>query len=271
MAKSLSWNAAIVKVLRSSEDALTPIEIADRIVAEDLRDSYGATPQATVAVIISKSMTSLGEKSPFVRVGRGEYTARGQDKSKTTTQTRSREQGVVGEDASAIQQDKELTPAGGVRALGMYWTRDAVLWAREPKLLGKQQIGADPVDVSGQVGVYLLYDGREAIYVGRSIDRPLGIRLYEHTQDRLRARWNRFSWFGLREVRENGTLNKEIPDTNSEDLIRAMEAILIEAVEPRQNRKRGDDFSGIEFIQEIDPEIRRQQELRVLENMKRGL
>lgn len=29
----------------------------------------------------------------------------------------------------------------------------------------------------------LVYDGREVIYVGRTTDRPLGRRLYEHTID----------------------------------------------------------------------------------------
>jgi hypothetical protein len=36
-----------------------------------------------------------------------------------------------------------------------------------------------------------------------------------------------------------------------------MEAVLIEALEPRQNRKRGDDLSGVEYIQKEDPEISR--------------
>ncbi len=38
-------------------------------------------------------------------------------------------------------------------------------------------------------------------------------------------------------------------------LIPAVEAILIEALEPRQNRKRGDDLSSVEYIQKEDPEI----------------
>ena len=40
-------------------------------------------------------------------------------------------------------------------------------------------------------------------------------------------------------------------------LIPALEAILIEALEPRQNRKRGDDLSAVEYIQREDPEIQK--------------
>lgn len=38
-----------------------------------------------------------------------------------------------------------------------------------------------------------------------------------------------------------------------------MLAILIEALEPRQNRKRGDDLSAVEYIQREDPEIQRKK------------
>lgn len=41
-------------------------------------------------------------------------------------------------------------------------------------------------------------------------------------------------------------------------MIPALEAILIEALEPRQNRKRGDDLSAVEFIQHSDPEIQKE-------------
>jgi len=42
-------------------------------------------------------------------------------------------------------------------------------------------------------------------------------------------------------------------------LIPALEAILIEALEPRQNRKRGDDLSAVEYLQQEDPEIEKQR------------
>ena len=45
----------------------------------------------------------------------------------------------------------------------------------------------------------------------------------------------------------------------STKIIPAVEAILIEALEPRQNRKRGDDLSAVEYIQKEDPEIQKKK------------
>ena len=42
-------------------------------------------------------------------------------------------------------------------------------------------------------------------------------------------------------------------------ILPAVEAILIEALEPRQNRKRGDDLSAVEYIQKEDPEIQKKK------------
>ena len=42
-------------------------------------------------------------------------------------------------------------------------------------------------------------------------------------------------------------------------MIPALEAILIEALEPRQNRKRGDDLASVEYIQRVDPEIEKKR------------
>jgi hypothetical protein len=149
-----------------------------------------------------------------------------------------------------------------------FWRREAIEWMHTPKILGMQQIGANPVDFHKQIGIYLLYDGREVIYVGRATVRPLGRRLYEHTADRLSTRWDRFSWFGLLPVSEAGELGT-MPDSYvGMKIIPAIEAILIEALEPRQNRKRGDDLSAVEYIQKEDPEI---QKKRVKQSVEAAL
>ena len=116
--------------------------------------------------------------------------------------------------------------------------------------MGQQQEGADPVNFADQHGVYLLHDGREVIYVGRTTEKRLSVRLSEHTRDRLNGRWDRFSWFGLLQVTEAGILapgNGIAP--SQEDLIVTLEALLIEGLEPRQNRKRGDAFRAVEYLQ----------------------
>lgn len=91
-------------------------------------------------------------------------------------------------------------------SLGMYWQRELVVWKAKPRIYGKQQALSKPVDFSEQRGVCILYDHHTVVYVSRSVDRPLGQRLFEHTADRIGSRWNRFSWFGLRRVTGEGAL-----------------------------------------------------------------
>jgi len=123
-------------------------------------------------------------------------------------------------------------------------------------------------------GVYLLHDRRYVVYVGRATEQTLVSRLKDHTHDRLEGRWDRFSWFGVYPVRDDGNLSDENtneyrqPVYERNILIVTMEALLIEGLEPPQNRKRGDDFRGIEFIQEEDPDIRRRQLSQLVDEMK---
>lgn len=149
----------------------------------------------------------------------------------------------------------------------MFWRRESVEWARTPKLLGKQQSGATAVNFCAQRGIYLLYDGREVIYVGRTTDRALGTRLFEHTIDRLSARWDRFSWFGLLPVSEAGALGELPAVFDAVKLAPALEAILVEALEPRQNRKRGDDLAAAEYVQTEDPEIQKRRAKALIDNL----
>jgi hypothetical protein len=59
--------------------------------------------------------------------------------------------------------------------------------------------------------------------------------------------------------RPTGTLAEEQPKVLPQEVIVAtMEALLIEGLEPPQNR-RGDDFRAIEYIQREDPELERRR------------
>lgn len=249
MPTEMTWRKAIDKVLASSSTALHYNEITERIISGGLRKSLGATPAATVNAQISSSIKHDGNASPYIRVGKGTFTMRGSalpgSPQKLTPE--------VDESVDSEEQYEIVT------SFGMFWRKDAVDWIATPKLLGMQRIEATPVDFYKQLGIYLLYDGREVIYVGRTTERPLGRRLYEHTLDRMSARWDRFSWFGLMPVSESGQLG-DLPSAYvAAKLIPALEAILIEALEPRQNRKRGDDLAAVEYLQKIDPEIEKKK------------
>lgn len=251
MSKELTWRKAIDKVLASSSTPLHYNEITERILADGIRSNVGATPSATVNAQISASIKHDGELSPYVRVSKGTFAL-----SKTATSiSSSRPKLTPTVDESEDSEDQYAI----VSSFGMFWRRGSVEWAATPKLLGMQQIGATAVDFNKQLGIYLLYDGREVIYVGRTTDRPLGKRLFEHTMDRMSARWDRFSWFGLLPVSDKGTLGTLPSNYDAAKMIPALEAILIEALEPRQNRKRGDDLAAVEYIQKEDPEIRKKK------------
>lgn len=261
-----SWKAAIIRVLGESDSPLHYTHISEQILSRGYYETDGATPAATVNAQIASSIKHDGEKSPFIRVGKGIFAL------KTALTTLPAPPEKQKKPTRELASDAEASDSI-IRSFGMYWQRDLVVWRNDPKLFGKQQANSKPVDFGKQKGIYILYDHHTVVYVGRSVDRPLGKRLFEHTVDRLGSRWNRFSWFGLLDATDDGGL-KEPPFSNSlSSIIASLEALLIEALEPPQNRKRGDDFSAIEYIQDIDPELREreiQSTLRSIEQKMRG-
>jgi hypothetical protein len=243
MPNDMKWRDAICKVLSASSRPLHYNEITERIISESLRKNPGATPNATVNAQISASIKHDGNDSPYVRVAKGIFAMR----SSTSVLPRKLKPGIV----ASEEEEKQYEI---ITSFGMFWRKEAIDWSPTPKLLGMQRKESNPVDFYKQQGIYLLYDGREVIYVGRATDK-LGKRLYEHTIDRLSTRWDRFSWFGLLPVSEDGEIGKLPKSYDAEALIPALEAVLIEALEPRQNRKRGDDLDAVEYLQKVDPEI----------------
>ena len=255
MPDQMPWRDAIVEVLRLHKEPMHYATIADRIEELGLRTSLGATPAATVASQISQSLKSKSPKSPFERVQRGHFRLR--DTGQTTD--------------TALPDDEETDAKTGlVAAFGMYWERDHVDWkTTSPPLLGQQSESSDRIDFTNQVGVYLLYDRHDTVYVGQSNEghetSSIGKRLRAHTRNRLKSRWDRFSWFGLSPVGEevsgpptqaNDPDNDRLVD--AAEVIGLLEAVLIEAMEPRQNRRQGDFLFGKEYLQVKNPMFEKQ-------------
>jgi hypothetical protein len=257
--RELTWRDAIERVLQEAGEPMHYVDVADEIAKQELRVSLGATPASTVSANISLDIRDHGERSRFRRVGRGMITLR---------------KVVEGGGPQVAAVDEPVPePDEAVRiiqALGMFWQRDRVEWKNSPKLMGQQQTGSTPVDFADQRGIYLLHDVRGTVYVGRSVDRPLGQRLLEHTRDRLNGRWDRFSWFGLLAVGEDGRLN-EVQDASFDDslVIEALEAVLIEALEPPLNRRRGDHLQEVEYLQAADPAYEAAQQEQTLMSLLR--
>ncbi len=272
----MTWLEAIERVLKEEARPLRCSEISELILSKGYYKTEGATPDATVNAQITSSINREGEKSPFLKVSRGIYTLRDAALQAATTLKPSVALPPATPKILKVAQTttvEEELDESVIRCLGMYWQRDLVVWKNDPRIFGKQQALSKPVDFSGQRGIYILYDHHTVVYVGRSVDRPLGRRLYEHTIDRLGSRWNRFSWFGLLNVTDDGKLVEAPLKVTLPSLITTLESLLIEALEPPQNRKRGDDFSVMEYIQDIDPEIKErelQNTLRAIEQKLRG-
>ncbi|WP_407187420.1 HTH domain-containing protein [Bradyrhizobium centrosematis] len=242
----MEWKQAVLTVLQGASEPMHYTDIAEEVARRGLREpgELGATPANTIATTIGNSFRQEGDNSPFVRVSPGYYALRSAPIATPTPEE--------SEESSAS------TRFGIINALGMFWLRSNVMWKKaEPVLLGKQQQDSNPVDFSKQIGVYFLHDNQGVVYVGRAIDQPIGKRLQQHTVDRLNGRWDRFSWFGIYPVESNGNLRTsvDLSQIGIDTVVSTLEAVLIEGLEPRQNRRRGDDFNAIEFLQVEDPAI----------------
>ncbi|MCK4307418.1 hypothetical protein KAW50_04225 [candidate division WOR-3 bacterium] len=253
---NLKWDEAITKVLEEAKTSLHYEKITERIFEKQYREGGGATPAATVNKILGSNINTYKEKSPFVKVGMGVFILR-------------KFLDNLDQHLTEVEQETEAEKNKIINAFGIYWNRDFVSWKSSPDLLGVQQIGADEVNFKEQIGIYLLHDNRETIYVGQAIGQSLGQRLKHHTSDRLSGRWDRFSWFGFYSVNDKGILNKreKFDSIGIQELADTLESILIESIEPRQNRKQGNTFSGIEYLQKESPEIKKQKKEQLIKEL----
>jgi hypothetical protein len=134
-----------------------------------------------------------------------------------------------------------------IRSYGELWSPDLVNWGKRgpgghATLLGEfgPKRSLTVVDVWDQRGIYVLLHEWQVVYVGKADGFVLGARLRTHLSDALAGRWDRFSWYGIRGVRKNGTLGADMGNkqTSSSELIATFEALLIAVTEPPRNRRR---------------------------------
>lgn len=257
----MPWLQAMQKVMQDDGKPMHYADIAQAIVDKGYRKHPGATPANTVATNLHLSMKK-GTLSPFVKVEPGVYALKNIQPAPIDE--------IVEEAAETGDTPPDANP---IKAFGMFWSRDRVHWTQKmPSLLGEQVSGSKGVNFTQQAGVYLLYDASRVIYVGKAVDQGLGVRLYQHTRDRLSGRWNRFSWFGMRGVNDDGSLAEVQEDGFGVlNVITVMEALLIEGLEPPQNRRQGDGFAGLEFIQKDDPQIVRELQKAVIAKMQKSI
>ena len=87
-------------------------------------------------------------------MGKGEYTL----KSNLDTGPRNEIEAIP------TKEEEDDPETGALKAFGMYWQRDQVIWSGRTRMLGRQSLGASDVNFAGQVGVYLLHDRDRVIY-----------------------------------------------------------------------------------------------------------
>lgn len=235
----ISWKDACIKVLKKADEPMHYSEIAGEILSKKYKPgTTTANPAANVYTNIYTSIKSEGEKSPFVQSGKGMFCL---NPSLKTAKTKMKE----------VEKDENL-----IKAAGIFWKRELVNWKTKARLLGRQVSGSSIVDFSNQKGIYILYDNHSPVYVGMTKDQTLGKRLSDHTKTKLSGRWNRFSWLGVLEVGDDGNLlEPENITCNIESFISAVEAILIETLEPPRNMKAGDGFNAYEYLQAEDTSL----------------
>lgn len=265
----MSWVDAIKRVLREQGEPMRASAIAQTIVDKRYRTKVGATPNTTVGSLLSQP--PLREEVEKVERGIYKYPP----SAEPSGISQSEESDPATTDSTPSKSGTRLTEdePGLLNAFGLFWRRAEVDWAPvSPKLFGVQLAGSSAVDFGTQAGIYVLYDGSRLVYVGRVNEARLAKRLREHTRDRLSGRWDRFSWFGVRAVTETGLADFSPSATVTLDsLINTLEALFIEALEPPQNRRQGDGFAELEFIQVLDPSIENKRKKQILEELSKNL
>jgi hypothetical protein len=146
----------------------------------------------------------------------------------------------MSEDANENMANEETVHSHLIKACGEFWNPEYVKWESPWELLGTREPNGANINMYGERGVYILYQDRLPVYVGKADKTCLGDRLAQHRIDwRKVGRWDSFSWFGVFGLKQDNPLPlpKEIKLSPSE-LIAGLEALLIAVIDPGLNSKR---------------------------------
>lgn len=252
----ISWARAVRQILEESNEPRYCGDIAEEILERGLKTTVGKTPRDTVAGEISK-MRRDGE--PVVKVRPGVFFLRRETEAPAPE----------AEDVAEDTLDPTDAPANlAVAAYGLHWHRDNVDWSSN-HLLGYDIDPNQTIDFADQQGVYLLHSWQSTVYIGKTTAQTGGlIQRLKHHQGRQSwsAKWERFSWFGLRKVSADGTM-QDGPDTASKEIVSAlMEAVLIETLRPSFNQQQG-NYMGTMYSQKVDSRIARARAQETLRSL----
>jgi hypothetical protein len=117
-----TWLDAIKKVLGETEAPLHYTEISEQVLSRGYYVPKGATPAATVNAQITKSIKHDGDRSPFIRVGRGIFALRSSTSSGSIP-TLPVKRGVAEPIANLEVESSDSI----IQSFGMYWQRELVV------------------------------------------------------------------------------------------------------------------------------------------------
>ena len=149
-----------------------------------------------------------------------------------------------------------------IAAYGEWWDPHEIDWGsrgygKQGRMEGVEKgRGGATIDVWDQRGIYVLFQDWSVVYVGKTGQQALGKRLRDHRSDDVAGRWDRFSWFGVRNVNENGTLGA-VPmpsrQVRAPDVISTLESVLTRVTAPSLNHQRQSIPEAKLLVQPVAP------------------
>ena len=118
----MTWRKAICEVLEDSPEPLHYAKIAEEIASNSLKKNIGATPARTVNGMLTDSIKSEGDSSPFIKITKGIYALRKQGDS---------DGGSVL--PNSLQKPMQEEPKPILTSFGMFWRRINVDWKSTPQ------------------------------------------------------------------------------------------------------------------------------------------
>lgn len=248
-------NKQLVLIALTEGGRMQPKQIREWIVDNGFREEFKSSQgSGAIDALLNERRIVKGNDSRYRLVAGNEL--RAEDLTASSQEPPDESSG------SAVAGNNVVRPL--IPCYGMNWYRDQVEWDKRPhELLGSP--GWDDSDTrvnfAEQFGVYVLYEWPNVTYVGRTTKGRLYQRLHHHTTDPQKRWFDRFSWFGLLTVGANQELESPREHLDKEEVITAMEAILIEILSPPFNNRRG-DFLGTRYSQVRVVDERRADQFR---------
>lgn len=235
--KQMSWEDAIRTVLTQAKAPMSYVDIANKIIDQKLRSTFGRSPAITVVSIIRNSKL----KDDVYKTERGKYCLK--QYATKLKDTPSPSDIELQEDSD--EEEKEFDDL--ITAYGRFWSRD-MFEDNQKKLYGSAINTAKAnYDFSKDSGIYLLHKGYTVVYAGQA--DSLSKRIAVHTQDLNRGRWDNFSWFSISNRGEDTGDNNKSRNLSVKKILDTLEALLIETLGPERNKKGGNGFADKEIMQ----------------------